>query len=241
MPPLLLRVAAAMVLAVVAVGCSRGEPETEPTPSVSQTPTFEVHPVVGERVEASYHVSSLEIMGTGTRAPFDDPGAATVREAIASWLDGHLDDLQYGGDGNLAAVASPELPIPEPEPTPTASISEQPSDDASGIPTDVDGGQPPPDPRILAVTTDLTSPQNPVASARYHLAVYGEGVLEWATARVEVTRADGTIAGATFVFTIGEDYAVTLVMAGPEPGPESEPEPDAETEAGSETATEDES
>lgn len=216
MRSLLPRLAATLLLAVVAVGCSRGEPETTPpSPSATES-TFEVHPVVGERVDAVFHVSSREILGHGTREPLDEDGAGQVRDAMATWLDGHLDDLQYGGPGDLASIAAAGLEIPEPTPEPTASgasADPQPSASASAS----EPAPPPPDPRITAVTTDLTNPDNPVASARYHLAVYGENVLEWASARVEVTQADGTVASATFAFTIGEEYALTLVMAGPEP------------------------
>lgn len=218
MSPLLVRAAAAALVAVVAVGCSRGEPEAEPsTESASPTPTFEVHPVVGERVEAVYHVSSREILGNGQRAALDEAGAHQVSDAIAEWLDGHLDDLQYGGMGDLASVAHPELDVPTPAPTDTASASEGVTTTPSGSEASEPSEAPPAlEPRIAAVTTDLTNPDNPVDTARYHLSVYGEDVLEWATARVEVTRADGSIASATFVFTIGENYALTLVMAGPE-------------------------
>lgn len=217
MRPLPLRLAAATLLAVVAVGCSRGEPDTAPSSSPSATePTFEVHPVVGERVDAVFHVSSREILGHGTREPLDEEGAARVRDAMATWLDGHLDDLQYGGPGDLYSIAAPGLDIPEPTPEPTASDASA-SPEPSASASESEPAPPPPDPRIAAVTTDLTNPDNPVASARYHLSVYGENVLEWATARVEVTRADGTVASATFAFRLGEEYALTLVMAGPEP------------------------
>lgn len=197
MPPLLRRMLAAAVVAVLAVGCSRAEPEAEPTPSpTSETPTFEIHPVVGERAAAAYHVSSREILGNGTREPLDEAGLATVSEAIATWLDGHLDDLQRGGDGDLTAIA------------PAGLVLEAEGEDA--LPPELKA-------KIDTVTTDLTNPDLPVASARYHLAVYGEAVLEWASVQVEVTRSDGSVAGATFVFGIGENYAITLLLAGPEP------------------------
>lgn len=197
MSPLLTRVLAAALLAGVAVGCSSAEPEATPTPSpTSEEPTFEIHPVVGERVAAVYHVSSREILGNGSREPFDEAGAAQVRDAMAAWLDGHLDDLQRGGSGDLVAVA------------PAGLVLEAEGDEA--LPPELQT-------KIDAVTTDLTNADLPVASARYHLAVYGEAALEWATAQVEVTRSDGSTAAATFVFGIGENYALSLLLSGPEP------------------------
>ena len=197
MSPLLKRVLAAALLAGVAVGCSRtAEPEATPSPSPSsEEPTFEVHPVVGERVPAVYHVSSREILGNGSREPLDEAGTGQVMDAIATWLDGHLDDLQRGGDGDLVAIA------------PAGLILEAEGDEALSPEVQT---------KIDAVTTDLTNADLPVASARYHLAVYGEAVLEWAMAQVEVTRSDGSTATATFVFGIGENYALSLLLTGPE-------------------------
>lgn len=196
MPPLLSRLLAAILLAGVAAGCSRAEPEATPTPSpTSEEPTFEIHPVVGERVPAVYHVSSREILGNGSREPFDEAGAGQVMDAMATWLDGHLDDLQRGGSGDLVALA------------PAGLVLEAEGQEA--LPPELQT-------RIEAVTTDLTNADLPVASARYHLAVYGEAVLEWATAQVEVTRSDGSTAAATFVFGIGENYALSLLLTGPE-------------------------
>lgn len=67
------------------------------------------------------------------------------------------------------------------------------------------------------VTTMLASPDAPVASARYVLSAYHDGLPQWLSAQVEVTHPDDSVAAATMVFVIAEDGTPTLTMFGPEP------------------------
>lgn len=191
-------VAVAVLSACSAEETSEPPPSDTATPTVSETPSepaFEIHPVVGERLTAGFHTSSREALGNGVRKPIDEVGAKRAFEAIGTWLDGHLDDLQRGGDGDLVSVAPAGLVVAvEPDEQLPPAIQQQ----------------------IAAVTTNLTNEELPVASARYNLAVYGEHTLEWATARVQVTRSDGSVARATFVFSLGENGTLSLMLAGPE-------------------------
>ena len=70
---------------------------------------------------------------------------------------------------------------------------------------------------VEALTSDLASPDAPVAAARYLIDIYHDGAPQWASARVEVTHPDGSTATATFVFTVGPDGGLVLTLAGDEP------------------------
>lgn len=106
--------AVVVVSAVLAlVGCSGGD-EAAPTPSATSTTpsetesTFEIRPVVGERIFALFDVSSSEILGRGGRQGVDEARANAAMTRAADWLDAHLDSLQTGGGGELAAVLPPD-------------------------------------------------------------------------------------------------------------------------------------
>ena len=71
---------------------------------------------------------------------------------------------------------------------------------------------------VAAVATALSSPENPVKAARYHIDVYHDGPPLWASARVEVVHPDDHVATATMVFTIADDGSLRLTMGGAEPG-----------------------
>lgn len=66
------------------------------------------------------------------------------------------------------------------------------------------------------VTTELASPEHPVAAARYAMSVYHDGAPQYLTARVEVTHPDDSTSQVGLVFVIGEDGSPTLTMFGPE-------------------------
>ncbi|MBW3618828.1 MAG: hypothetical protein KY461_01170 [Actinobacteria bacterium] len=65
-----------------------------------------------------------------------------------------------------------------------------------------------------AVTTDLTTPDAPVAAATYATEVAVDGDPRWAHVTVTVDRTDGTTATADFVFVPGPRGPV-LIAAGP--------------------------
>lgn len=67
------------------------------------------------------------------------------------------------------------------------------------------------------VTTGLTNPDAPVASARYVMSVYHDGPPRYLTARVEVHRVDDTVAETELVLLVDEDGSLTLTMFGPPP------------------------
>lgn len=70
---------------------------------------------------------------------------------------------------------------------------------------------------VAAVTTDLTTPDTPVAAATYTVEVGVDGGPRWAHVTVTVDRTDGTTARADFVFVPGADGPV-LIAAGPAGG-----------------------
>lgn len=70
---------------------------------------------------------------------------------------------------------------------------------------------------VAAVTTDLTTPDTPVAAATYTVEVAVDGGPQWAHVTVAVERTDGTTALADFVFVPGTDGPV-LIAAGPTGG-----------------------
>lgn len=65
-----------------------------------------------------------------------------------------------------------------------------------------------------AVTTDLTDPDRPVATASYRAEIGVDGVPAWAHVTITVERRDGTTATADVVLAPGADGPV-LLAAGP--------------------------
>jgi hypothetical protein len=102
--------------------------------------------------------------------------------SVRTWLDGHLDDLQNGGDGDLAAVA------------------------LEGLLADADATL------VQGVTRGLTSPDNPVRAVGYEFEVAHDGAPRWLRARIRVERHSGTSSEATFVFVPGDDGPVLIAL-----------------------------
>lgn len=184
-------VLAAAALAVVGLAsCSTTvekaalPPPTSPMPKPSPTPTFALTEVHGQRDVSVWSVSSDHILGRGDMTPPDDDAILAAVQTVGDWLDRHLDDLQRGGDGLLEEVA------------------------ADGL---LDGA----DPSVIAAATeDLAGGWEPVASARYELAVSHDGAPEWIEAIVHVTTQVDTTGDAVFVFAVDGDRP-ELVMFGP--------------------------
>lgn len=68
-----------------------------------------------------------------------------------------------------------------------------------------------------AATTDLTSPAAPVDAAVHDLRVGVDTTARWIHATTTVTRRDGSVRAADFVFALG-DAGPVLVAAGPASG-----------------------
>lgn len=68
-----------------------------------------------------------------------------------------------------------------------------------------------------AATTDLTSPDAPVTEAVYDVAVAIDATAHWATVTARVTRADGSVRAADFVFVATPD-GPQMIAAGPTTG-----------------------
>lgn len=102
---LALLVAAGMAL----VGCSSDPASDQPTAaattsSAEETPTWEIRPVVGERIYALFDLSSTEILGVGPRQGVDEARANAAMAAVGDFLDDHLDRLQRGLELKLGSV-----------------------------------------------------------------------------------------------------------------------------------------
>lgn len=131
-------------------------------------------PVAGERRPAAHWVGSSGLLTQqAPEVPTGDVVLPLVH-AVGDWLDGHLDDLQRGGDGHLEAVAPAALHA--------AATAED----------------------LAAATTALASRDRPVAAAEYHLAGSFDEATEWVTATARVTGRDGQVTSATFVFVPGD-------------------------------------
>ena len=171
-------VAVAGSLALAA--CPKDEPVATPpppaeSPSPSPSPTPTPDPVVGIRNVTSTSVSNGPVVfnpgdDDSIPAEADQPAIDGFAEAVAVWLDAHLDDLQNGGPGALAEVAAP-------------GMLDLASPDA-----------------VAAVTTGLASPDHFVDSATYTIAVFHDGPPQWLHATADVTWRDGGSARASFLF-----------------------------------------
>lgn len=113
--------AALVAVALATAGCgsrtetAEAEPRLTPvatadaTPSPSPSPTPTAEPVRGERLVRSVDIGDGALLGPDDRAEVDDAAVAAFAEAVFAWLDGHLTDLQAGGEGQLALVLAEGL------------------------------------------------------------------------------------------------------------------------------------
>lgn len=154
------------------------------TSEPSETETPAPAVVAGERIPAAHWVNSSSLLTHRAAAMGSGDAVLPLADEVATWLDAHLNDLQQGGTGRTVDVAAPGL-----------------VDDAT--PAELD-----------AITGALATPETPVTSARYLLDGSYDAMTEWLEATVEVTRVDGTVALATFVFT-PTDAGPQLVLFGP--------------------------
>lgn len=175
--------AVALSVALLLGGCSSDEPSATP-PSPSQTELPPVEPFEPQVTVASRSVNSGAVMDRTQGAAADQAAVDAMTGAVTSWLDAHLDDLQRGGEGQLAAVAAPGL-LENADP---AIVQE--------------------------ITTGLTSPQDPVRQASYDLEIGHDGAPRWLRATVSVTGAAGQARTAVFVFVPGDNGPVLVAAEG---------------------------
>lgn len=168
--------------------CTRGgEPEAGPT-TPTPAPTPSVGPVDGEADVIVVAADPSSLVFNDRTTPEPDQAAIDAfAQQVDDWLNAHLTALQDGDEGRLEEVA------------------------AAGL---LDGA----DPEVLdAITTDLTSPDEPVDHARYHLVVAHSGVPLWVRAHVIVVDREGDAREVGFVFTPQDGDGPSLVAAGPGP------------------------
>lgn len=185
-----LALVAAGLLAVA--GCASNDPvaaapspsptPVAPSPTPSPTPP-PLEPVAGERQLTAADVGDGVLLGPDDREGVDEGAVQVFATAVFDWLDGHLDDLQRGGDGHLDAVLDAGL---------AASL-----DDAARA----------------GLTTALASPATPVAAATYTLTAYHDATIEHAAVEISVTDRSGATRRTTLVFTPGAEGAPVLTLA----------------------------
>lgn len=165
-----------MLLAVVLAGaCTSGDDEPTPGGETSQ-PTAEgtglppLTAVRGERRPSAPSVANEAVLGLGPLAVMNERAVLDFANAVADWLDSHLDELQRDEGGRLGALAAPGL---------------------------VDAAD---RAAIRAATSGLATRKDPVRKAVYELRVAQSGAPRWVTAEVSVTRHSGTVATAVFTF-----------------------------------------
>lgn len=127
---------AALLAAVLATaGCgsrtetAQAEPRLTPvatadsSPSPSPSPTPPPEPVQGERLTRSVDVGDGALLGPDDRGEVDEAAIAAFSEAVFTWLDEHLTDLQGGGDGLLALVLAEGLAPDDPAVVPALTTA----------------------------------------------------------------------------------------------------------------------
>ncbi len=106
--------ATACLLGVLAAACGGGEPVVAPTPTsaptVAPTPTAPQPVAMTHRVEA-IQVAANDVLSkdsgiTPSRRTMDETSLAAVAESLIELLRTHLDDLNGGGSGTLAAIGA---------------------------------------------------------------------------------------------------------------------------------------
>ena len=95
----------------LAIGCTQQVVEPSPTPTDARPAAT---PVRGQRDVTTFATNPGPVVFNESDplhvAPEADTGAIDgFAEAVAAWLDGHLNELQNGGSGTLASVAAPGL------------------------------------------------------------------------------------------------------------------------------------
>lgn len=186
------RTALVLAAGLALAGCASGEPETVETPTPTPTSTLPPQtPVAGEANQSNDAVNADVILGVGQPQEPDVEQINTAHADIRALLDLHLDDVQSGGPGILGDIAAPGL---------------------------LDGADPA---VVAAASTDLASPEDPVASAAYDLIASYDAIAEWVRAEVTVTTLSGAVRHATYVFVNGDD-GPQVVLFGPADGPAEE-------------------
>lgn len=94
-----------------------------PSPSPSPSPTPEPTPVHAERLSRSVDVGDGALLGPDDRAEVDEAAVGAFADAIFTWLDAHLGDLQSGGHGHLADVLPEGLDIDDPAVVPALTTA----------------------------------------------------------------------------------------------------------------------
>lgn len=168
------------LLLLLITACSAGDqPEADPTSTLpSPSPTrsrVETEPVDGEVDVQLVPVANDETVWNRPPPEPDSAAVDAVVDRVRAWLDGHLSDVQEGGEGGFDDVAAPGL---------------------------LDGVAPT---TVAAVTSALASPDRPVHRAAYGLQVAHGGAPQWVRASVHVTSKDGTMRSAQFIFEVVED------------------------------------
>lgn len=111
-----LRHVAVVALATVAAAACTAAPEPSAGPSPTATPVVAAPsptpppPVRGERVVRTRSVAPEPVvLNGGEQPPVDELLVRGFADAVASWLDAHLTDLQGGGEGLIERIAAPGL------------------------------------------------------------------------------------------------------------------------------------
>lgn len=175
----------------VALPVASPSPVVVPSPVVAPSPSPSPTPAPPARVDGSVELTAIHLESAGQRLHPTGSGPDQPPAVHEAAVHDFVGDVDRWLDARLTALQQGVVPA---------------------LPGHLDPATAPD--AVAAVTTDLTTPDAPVAVATYAVEVAVDGDPRWAHVTVTVERTDGTTARADFVFVPGADGPV-LIAAGP--------------------------
>jgi hypothetical protein len=165
-----LRMLVGTAVALLLVGCAPSAAKIADVPTnLKPTAPPEPDPVAGVVTLTVESVSNTRPLGLGSARAADDEAIQGAVDAIAAWLDRHLDLLQRGGDGALVDIAADGLADPDGHATTALASADRHVASAAYLVTVLHDGAP----QLVAVEVTVIHRDGGTAAAELLFAVDG--------------------------------------------------------------------